>query len=76
MLFDKLRKRRLNTVLDPSVSKPVEFGGDLLFSKDELGGELSLKTGDTFSISKRNADIQRLTAVIAQAFGSIDKAES
>ncbi len=40
---------------------PVDFGGDLLFSKEELGNELSLKTGDTFSISKRNADIQRLT---------------
>lgn len=40
---------------------PIDFGGDLLFSKEELGGELSLKTGDVFSISKRNADIQRLT---------------
>ncbi len=40
---------------------PVDFGGDLLFSKEELGNELTLKQGDTFSISKRNADIQRLT---------------
>jgi outer membrane protein insertion porin family len=40
---------------------PVDFGGDLLFSKEELANELTLKTGDTFSISKRNADIQRLT---------------
>jgi outer membrane protein insertion porin family len=40
---------------------PTDFGGDLLFSKEELGNELTLKQGDVFSISKRNADIQRLT---------------
>ncbi|MGK5081830.1 outer membrane protein assembly factor BamA [Bdellovibrionota bacterium FG-1] len=39
----------------------VDFGGDLLFSKDELHAELTLKSEDTFSISRRNADIQRLT---------------
>lgn len=40
---------------------PVDYGGDLLFSKDELTNELTLKSGDVFSISKRNNDIQRLT---------------
>jgi outer membrane protein insertion porin family len=40
---------------------PTDFGGDLLFSKEELGNELGLKSGDVFSISKRNTDIQRLT---------------
>ena len=40
---------------------PQDFGGDLLFTKDELQGDLSLKTDETFSISKRNADIQKLT---------------
>jgi outer membrane protein insertion porin family len=39
----------------------IDFGGDLLFPKDELHTELTLKSGDTFSISKRNQDIQRLT---------------
>lgn len=39
----------------------LDFGGDLLFSKDELFGEVILKKGDIFSISKRNADIQKLT---------------
>lgn len=39
----------------------TDFGGDLLFGKDELGSELGLKFGDVFSISKRNVDIQRLT---------------
>jgi outer membrane protein insertion porin family len=39
----------------------IDFGGDLLFSKDDLGNELTLKQNDSFSISKRNADIQRLT---------------
>lgn len=39
----------------------IDFGGDLLFSKEELGAELLLKEGETFSISKRNFDIQRLT---------------
>ena len=40
---------------------PQDFGGDLLFTKDELTGDLTLKQDDTFSISKRNADIQKLT---------------
>jgi len=39
----------------------LEFGGDLLFTKDELRQELLLKQGEVFSISKRNFDIQRLT---------------
>lgn len=39
----------------------VGFGGDLLFTREELEKDLSLKPGDTFSISKRNQDIQRLT---------------
>ena len=39
----------------------VDFGGDLLFSKEELAGDLTLKAGDVFSISKRNTDIQHLT---------------
>ena len=39
----------------------LDFSGDLLFPKEELHNDLILKTTDTFSISKRNADIQRLT---------------
>jgi outer membrane protein insertion porin family len=39
----------------------VEFGGDLLFPKEELGAALTMKVGDTFSITKRNADIMALT---------------
>ncbi len=39
----------------------MDFGGDLLFSKEELFSELSLRPGDTFAITKRNLDIQRLT---------------
>jgi outer membrane protein insertion porin family len=39
----------------------VDFGGDLLFPKEELHDELTLKNDQIFSISKRNADIQRLT---------------
>jgi len=38
-----------------------DFDGDLLFTKDELRKEIKLKEGDVFSISGRNADIQRLT---------------
>ncbi len=40
---------------------PVDFGGELLFTKEELAQDLSLRSGETFSISKRNADIQKLT---------------
>jgi outer membrane protein insertion porin family len=40
---------------------PVEFGGDLLFPKEELFEALTLKPGETFSISKRNTDILALT---------------
>ncbi len=39
----------------------VDFGGDLLFPKEELQKDISLASGETFSISKRNADIQKLT---------------
>jgi outer membrane protein insertion porin family len=39
----------------------IDFSGDLLFSKEELGSEITLGTGQTFSVTKRNADIQRLT---------------
>lgn len=38
-----------------------DFSGDLLFEKDELKKEIKLLEGQTFSISGRNADIQRLT---------------
>lgn len=38
-----------------------DFSGDLLFSKDELHQNLTLNPTETFSISKRNADIQTLT---------------
>lgn len=39
----------------------LDFSGDLLFAKKELHSDLTLTHGDTFSISKRNADIQKLT---------------
>lgn len=39
----------------------TDFSGDILFPRDELQTELTLVSGETFSISKRNADIQRLT---------------
>lgn len=39
----------------------IDFGGDLLFPKEELNEALTLKSGETFSISKRNADIIALT---------------
>jgi outer membrane protein insertion porin family len=39
----------------------VDFGGDLLFTKDELTETMSLTPGEVFSISKRNLDIQHLT---------------
>jgi outer membrane protein insertion porin family len=38
----------------------IDFSGDLLFTKDELHTDLTLKNDETFSISKRNADIQKL----------------
>lgn len=38
-----------------------DFAGDLLFPKQELHDMLTLREGDTFSISKRNADILALT---------------
>ncbi len=38
-----------------------DFSGDLLFPKDELKKEIKLLEGATFTISERNADIQRLT---------------
>ncbi len=39
----------------------LDFSGDLLFPKDELHHELTLLSGEMFQISKRNADIQKLT---------------
>lgn len=39
----------------------VDFGGDMLFPKEELKEELTLVEDEIFSISKRNTDIQRLT---------------
>lgn len=39
----------------------TEFSGDLLFSHDELSDGLSMKSGESFTISKRNADIQFLS---------------
>lgn len=39
----------------------IDFGGDLLFPKDELHDELTLLEGDLFRISKRNADVLKLT---------------
>lgn len=39
----------------------TDFGGDLLFPKEELHEPLTLSSGETFSISKRNQDIQKLT---------------
>lgn len=39
----------------------VDFGGELLFPKDELSKEVQLNSGKTFKISTRNEDIQRLT---------------
>ena len=38
-----------------------DFSGDLLFPKDELKKEIKLTEGQVFTISGRNADIQRLT---------------
>ncbi|MBC7692799.1 MAG: outer membrane protein assembly factor BamA [Methylotenera sp.] len=40
---------------------PMDFSGDLLFPKEEMSSELTLKSDETFSISRRNADIQHLT---------------
>lgn len=39
----------------------LSFGGDLLYSLTELDQEVKLRKGSTFSITQRNADIQRLT---------------
>ncbi len=39
----------------------TEFSGDLLFPKPELKENTTLTEGDLFSISKRNADIQKLS---------------
>jgi outer membrane protein insertion porin family len=39
----------------------IDFGGDLLFTKDELRESVELTQGKRFSISQRNQDIQRLT---------------
>jgi outer membrane protein insertion porin family len=39
----------------------IDFSGDLLFTKDELAQGQLIKKGEMFSITARNADIQRLT---------------
>lgn len=37
-----------------------DFSGELLFPKDELHRDLMLQSNEVFSLSKRNADIQKL----------------
>lgn len=39
----------------------IDFSGDLLFSREELGNDIVMKQAVPFSISKRNADIQKLS---------------
>lgn len=39
----------------------IDFSGDLLFPKEELKEDLTLITDETFSVTKRNADLQKLT---------------
>src|SRR5690606_38416767 len=46
---------------EPYSMGETDFGGDLLFPKEELHQELKLVQGDLFRISLRNQDIQRLT---------------
>jgi outer membrane protein insertion porin family len=38
----------------------IDFSGELLFGREELGVDVGMKEGVPFSISKRNADIQKL----------------
>lgn len=46
---------------DPYKVSSIDFGGDLLYEKSELFETLELRPEQTFSIQKRNDDIQRLT---------------
>jgi outer membrane protein insertion porin family len=46
---------------DPYKIGTIDFSGDLLFSKEELHKSLTLNPDETFGITKRNNDIQRLT---------------
>ncbi|MBS1961093.1 MAG: outer membrane protein assembly factor BamA [Bdellovibrionales bacterium] len=39
----------------------IDFSGDLLFGREELGNDVQMKQSVPFSISKRNADIQKLS---------------
>lgn len=39
----------------------IDFSGDLLFSREELGTDLNLNSKDLFAITKRNQDIQKLS---------------
>jgi len=39
----------------------IDFSGDLLFPRGDLEKEVQMTEGKTFSITQRNADIQRLT---------------
>lgn len=46
---------------DPYSIGTYDFGGDLLFPKDDLKKEIKMEEGQTFSITGRNGDIQHLT---------------
>ena len=46
---------------NPYKISTYDFSGDLLFPKEELKKEIKLLEGETFSVTKRNADIQKLT---------------
>jgi outer membrane protein insertion porin family len=46
---------------DPYSIGSVDYSGDLLFDKEELNQGLALPSGETFSWTRRNMDIQRLT---------------
>jgi outer membrane protein insertion porin family len=39
----------------------IDFSGDLLFGREELGADVVMKQAVPFSISKRNGDIQKLS---------------
>ncbi len=46
---------------DPYKIGTTDFSGDLLFTKEELSENLVMLKDDTFSVTKRNFDIQTLT---------------
>lgn len=41
--------------------RKIDFSGDLLFSREELSDAVQMKSDETFSLTKRNNDIQTLT---------------